>query len=153
MPVKLPEQPDQVKHARAKSPRRGLTLMEVMVTMAVIGIVVASSTTSIIRTMEQVNVDYAGAGLRSIWNAQRLYWVEHRAYAPTVADLETAELLDNSLDSTKFDFVIASATSGAFLAEAQRVGSNRWSGTLSIDQDGALSGTIAGGTDILEPGF
>ena len=133
--------------------RRGLTLMEVMVTLAVISVLAASSVTTVVRTVEQVHVDYAGAALRTVWNAQRLYWVENRTYASSITQLETAGLLDSSLTSPRFSFSIAASSSNTFLAEAARTTSARWSGTLSVNETGAVSGTITGGGDVLSPGF
>ena len=42
-------------------------------------------------SLEQARANVAGANLRSIWSAQRLYWLENRTYAPDLAHAPVGE--------------------------------------------------------------
>ena len=127
--------------------------MEVMVTMAVIGVLIASSATIMSRTVEQVYADYAGSGLHAIWNAQRMHWVEHRTYASDIATLQAQGMLAESLNSQRYQYAVVSADDETFSVEADRVNSDRWSGAFMVDQTGVITGTVTNGSHVLRPSF
>ena len=137
--------------------QRGMTLIEALTALTVISILLAMAVPSVIRTMEQAHADLAGANLKAIWNAQRFYWLEHRVYANDLAALESAGLLDTVIvaGGSRYDYAIDSADATAFVAQAVRTGSGVWSGGFSIDETGAISGTVqrAGASDEITPGF
>jgi len=135
---------------------RGVSLMEVLVVLAVIGVFVSMSVPSFRRSMEQSRADIAGANLRAVWSAQRIYWLEHRCYTTDLSALESSGLLDSAIISgtPQYAYAVPSADSSAFTATATRRGSTRWSGQFSIDEHGAVSGVLqAPGEPSIVPGF
>lgn len=136
--------------------RRGLSLLEVMVVLAVIGILFSMAAPSFYRSIEQSRTDMAAANLRAIWAAERLFWLEHRRFSDDLNELESLELLDSSLVSTNstFAYVVLVAEADSFSATATRTETGRWSGTIAIDQTGEITGSLAanGEPDIV-PGF
>ena len=111
---------------------------------------------SFTRTIEQSHADIAGANLRAIWSAERLYWLEYRTYADNLATLVSAGLLDPSIAaaSGRYTYAIDAADSSTFTASASRVGSARWSGQFTIDEEGTVTGVVqALGEPDIAPGF
>ena len=70
--------------AGARTP--GYTLIEMLVALIVTGVLLSFGVPKFQQSLEQSRADVAGANLRAIWAAQRLYWLENRTYAP---DLNT----------------------------------------------------------------
>ena len=138
-------------------PRRaGVSLYEVIIALAVIGVLMASSAPSFSRSVEQSHADMAGANLRAIWSAQRLYWLEHRTFAADLTTLESLGLLDPTIiaGGSRYSYAIASSDDETFTATATRIGSGRWSGQFSVDETGSVSGNIqASGVPDISPGF
>ena len=124
--------------------RRGFTLIEVMIVVALVGIVAAMAIPSFRRVMEQARVDNAASGLRSIYAAQRVYRLDNSTYSGDLTTLTAGGLLDPSLTTSSGSFIyqVTGADTQAFSAAATRVGSDVWSGTLSIDQNGQIKGGI-----------
>jgi Tfp pilus assembly protein PilE len=130
--------------------------MEVITVLTIIGVLLSMSAPSFSRTVEQAHADIAGANLRAIWSAQRYYWLENRTYADDLEELETLDLLDGSVvtGTSRYSFSITSADDDAFTAAAIRTGSERWNGTLTVDESGSLTGTIqADGQPYITPGL
>lgn len=123
---------------------RGHTLLEVLVVLAVLMTVIGAVGPSYRVAMEQTRVDAGAAMLHSIWHAQRLHWLESRTYAKTLAELVGEGTLDAAVASATapFSFEILSANPKTFRARARRGGSKEWSGTLTIDEQGALDGWV-----------
>ncbi|MBI3466232.1 MAG: prepilin-type N-terminal cleavage/methylation domain-containing protein [Planctomycetes bacterium] len=143
-------------HSPLTPSRGGWSLLELMVVLTITGILTAMSVPSFSRALEQSRADVAGANLRAIWAAERLYWLEYRTYAATLADLQSLGLLDPTLASatTVYVYAIQSAGSNTFTATATRTGSGRWSGEFAIDAAGTLSGVVqATGEPDIVPGF
>ncbi|MEO1525345.1 MAG: prepilin-type N-terminal cleavage/methylation domain-containing protein [Planctomycetota bacterium] len=153
-----------------RNSRTAFSLIEVMVTMTILGILLAFASPSVTRSVEQSHADLAGASLRSISSAQRFFWLENRTYASDLNDLITAELVDQELlNSARYEFSIVSADDEAFVARARRrsfndagnaVYNGAWSGEFDIDETGEITGdvegpysTMLGGRPQLEPGF
>lgn len=135
----------QRRCACQRARRRGFTLTEVTVVMTMAGVLTAMSVPSFRRSMERSRADLAAAQLQSIWAAQQLYWLENRTYATDLSSLNSLGLLDSSITGSQgaYSFQITSANAATFAASATRRGSEVWSGTVTIDQAGAVSGTIA----------
>jgi Tfp pilus assembly protein PilE len=125
--------------------------MEVVLVMTLLAVLVALSMPSYGRAVEQSRAEIAAANLRAIWSAQRLYWLENRAYATTFADL--GPLLDPAITSATapYAYAISAADATTFTATATRRGSTQWSGQLTIDQTGTGAGALqaVGETDIV----
>jgi len=127
-----------------------------MLVLVVIGVLISMSAPTFHRSIEQSWADIAGANLRAIWSAQRLYWLENRAYTSNLAELESLGLLDPTIISstTRYVYAVSSADASTFRATATRTGSVRWTGQLAIDESGVVSGAIqAAGQPGIVPGF
>ena len=121
-----------------------------------ISVLISISAPTFTRSVEQSHADVAGANLRAIWNAQRLFWLENRTYATSLTDLDAVDLLDSTVvaGSSRYSYAITAAAANSFTAAASRVGSERWSGQFTIDQSGTISGTIdATGEVSISPGY
>lgn len=75
----------------------GFALMELMVVLVLMGVMVAFAIPSYRRAIEQSRADVAGANLRAIWAAQRIYWLNNQKYASTLKELQDLKLLDPEL--------------------------------------------------------
>jgi prepilin-type N-terminal cleavage/methylation domain-containing protein len=129
---------------RTAHARRGMSLVELAIVAVIIGILASMGIPSFHRALEQSRADLAAANLWSVWSAQRLYWLDHRTYAPDLATLESEGLLDHSVSAQSFYVVdVAAADDNTFLTTATRVSNARWNGTLSIDQNGSVSGVLS----------
>jgi prepilin-type N-terminal cleavage/methylation domain-containing protein len=131
--------------------RRGFTLTELMVVTTLIGVMAAMSIPSFQRAMIQSRADIAVANLRTIWAAQRLYWLENHSYAelsPAQTVLIQSQLLDPSLPLTEsnatyqaggyyYSAVAASGTATTFTATATNVFAGP-PNMITIDQDGVV---------------
>jgi hypothetical protein len=107
-------------------------------------------------SLEQSRANVAGANLRAIWSAQRLFWLENRMYASDLSTLETAKLTDPSLTSATapYTYAVSNVSSSSFTVTATRAGSSTWTGSYSIIQDGTFSGTVQSGSGTtIVPGF
>ncbi|MHC4179933.1 MAG: type IV pilin protein [Planctomycetota bacterium] len=136
--------------------RRGVSLMEVMLVLVVIGILISMSAPTFHRSIEQSWADIAGANLRAIWSAERIYWLEYRTYTGDLSELESLGLLDPTIiaGTARYAYAISAADDSSFTATATRTGSVRWTGQLTIDESGVSGGAIqaAGQPDVV-PGF
>jgi general secretion pathway protein G len=142
-------------NADRRKSRRGFTLTELMVVMAIIGVMVAMSAPSFQRAIEQSRADIAVANLRAIWAAERLYWLEYHTYTSSIATLQTLGVLDNAIPSDEsgtmggYQYSI-SASSAAMTATAMRAGAD---GAFTINETGDGSGTISISGFTITPGF
>ena len=137
--------------------RSGYTLVEMIVAVIVAGVLLSIGVPRFSQSLEQSRADVAGANLRSIWSAQRLYWLQNRTYAPDLNTLLSANLIDPSLPTTSSPFIysIADSSDSWFTATATRSGSSTWSGSFTIAADGTFTGAVqqSGQGVSLEPGF
>jgi Tfp pilus assembly protein PilE len=124
-------------------------LIEVTLVTTIIGVLVSMSAPTFQRALEQSRADLAGANLRGIWSAQRVYWLEYRTYAPDLATLQSLGLVDPTIVSaqTFYTYQIASVSASAFTATATRVLNARWNGSFSIDDTGQTSGVLTSAGD------
>jgi Tfp pilus assembly protein PilE len=136
--------------------RAAISLLEVMVVLTVIGILLSMSAPSFTRSIEQSHADIAGANLRAIWAAQRLYWLENRIFAPDLPTLAADRLIDPTIvaGSARYSYQISYADTETFTAAAIRTGSTRWSGQFTLNDTGVVTGAIsASGVADISPGF
>jgi prepilin-type N-terminal cleavage/methylation domain-containing protein len=133
--------------------RRGHTLIEAMVTIVITGVLASFGIPKFQLSLEQTRANVAGANLRAIWSAQRLYWLEYRYYAPDLNTLQSANLIDPGLASgtTYYTYVVTPTSYDAsqnvidFTATATRTGTPSWSGSFTIDSAGNLTGQVQQG--------
>jgi len=137
--------------------RRGYSLVEMIVAVIVAGVLLSIGVPRFAQSLEQSRADVAGANLRSVWSAQRLYWLQNRTYAPDLNTLLAANLIDPSLPTatSPYTYSIADVSDSWFTATATRNGSSSWSGSFTIAADGTFSGAVqqSGQGASLEPGF
>jgi Tfp pilus assembly protein PilE len=130
--------------------------MEVLTVLVVIGVLLSMAAPSFRRTTEQACADIAGAKLRAIWSAQRYYWLDNHTYATNLTDLSACDLLDSTITSgsARYSYSMVSADAQGFEAQANRIGSSRWTGSFTIDETGLITGTVqVGGGPGVTPGF
>ncbi|HTE04952.1 MAG TPA: prepilin-type N-terminal cleavage/methylation domain-containing protein [Planctomycetota bacterium] len=134
----------------------GISLIEVMLVLVVIGVLAAMAIPRFGTATEQAHVDQAAAALRSVWVAERLWWLEEHAFCGSTDELLEQRLLDRSLveQTAPFTLLIEGASEDAFTARMMRTGSDAWSGELVIDERGDVTGFSAGesGLHVLPPG-
>jgi type II secretory pathway pseudopilin PulG len=133
--------------------------VELLIVLLLVSILASMGIPRFTRSLEQSRVDIAAANLRSIWTAQRLYWLKHRTYASSLASLvsdpgNSTQLVSDNPDGENFldpnvnppnaTYVCAVtfASAADFTATATRANSNSWSGTLSIGSDGGVTGSV-----------
>ncbi len=128
----------------------GFTMVELCIAMVIICLLVTLGTPVFTRAIEQARSDAAAASLKTIWSAQRIYWLEYHTYAQNLSALQSMDLIDAAIaasasnPSATYVYQVPSAADSTFTAQALRNGSGVWSGIISIDQDGAIAGTILG---------
>ncbi|NQT13398.1 MAG: prepilin-type N-terminal cleavage/methylation domain-containing protein [Planctomycetes bacterium] len=135
--------------------RRGFSLTEIMIVLAVTSILISMSAVHFSKGVEQSRADIAAANLRAIWTAERLYWLEYGAYTDDPSELEKLDLIHPMIVSAvkPYQYRIELADTSIFTASATRSGSTRWSGQLTIVETGTVEGYIDGGDTVIEPGF
>jgi prepilin-type N-terminal cleavage/methylation domain-containing protein len=131
-----------------RTPRRGFTLAELMVTLIVVGIMAAMSMPSFQRAVRQSRADVAAANLRAIWAAERLYWLEYHAYtdkltpqtSPSLPGLVDLGLLDPALfDDGNYSYEITPPpTADNFTATAT---SHNGDITITMNETGIVTAT------------
>jgi type II secretory pathway pseudopilin PulG len=120
------------------------------------GVLIAVGIPTFGRAVEQSRADLAAANLRAVWSAERLYWLENNTYTTDLSALQALGLLDPTVvtAATVYVYQVPSADAASFTATATRTGSRQWTGTLSMDQSGTLSGSIqASGQPTIVPAF
>jgi prepilin-type N-terminal cleavage/methylation domain-containing protein len=136
--------------------RSGISLIELMVVLTILGVLVATAVPSFRKSIEQSRADIAAANLRAIWSAERLYWLENRVFAGSLSDLESSDLIDSTISggSESYQYAIDAADATTFTATATRSGSGTWAGSFSIDQTGVVAGSVSDSRGItITPGF
>jgi prepilin-type N-terminal cleavage/methylation domain-containing protein len=141
----------------SRSRPAGYSLIEILVAMVVSATLLSMGIPRFQQSLEQSRANVAGANLRAIWSAQRLYWLENRTYAPDLATLLSANLIDPSVTTATapYGYLVATASDSWFTATATRAGSACWAGTLTIAADGSFSGSVQQGNGAITivPGF
>ena len=133
-------------NADRSTARSGFTLIELMVVVVMIGILVAMSAPSFRQAIEQSKADLACTNLRSIWAAERLYWLEYQVYKTDLSVLKDAGLLDAQVlaaDGPYLYAVSALDSSGNFTsATATRMFGGSSYGAFMISSSGTISGAV-----------
>jgi prepilin-type N-terminal cleavage/methylation domain-containing protein len=134
----------EVRRPRGRAARRGYTLVEALIVLVIMSVLVAMGVPRFQQSLEQSRADVAGASLRSIWSAQRLYWLQYRTYAPDLPTLQSANLIDPSLTTATapYTYQVTTASDSTFTATATRSGSSFWAGSFTIAADGSFSGSV-----------
>jgi type II secretory pathway pseudopilin PulG len=151
--------------AEGTSPRGGLTaprggsLIELMITVIVLGVLVSLGIPRFQQALERSRADVAGANLRAIWTAQRLYWLDNnKNYAPTLQTLYDDNLLDPNLTTSNPVYSYQDPAPdpndpSGFIVQARRVAGSSWSGVIQINAKGEISSTVTGPGGTIIPAF
>lgn len=144
-------------NATVISRHRGTSLLEMMVVVTITGILISFAAPSYRKAVEQSKLDLAATNLRSIWAAERFYYLDQRAYTSNFSVLSGTGVLDSGLINSDpfYSYSLAVNEAGtSFTATATRVGSSVYTGSLAIDPSGALTGGISGSGGIsMTPGY
>jgi type IV pilus assembly protein PilE len=119
--------------------RPGFTLIELMVTVAIAGILAAVAYPSYVNYMKKGRRAAAQAHLMEIAQRQQEYLLDARTYASTLATLGVTTPADVAANYTVADPVITAGPPVSFLVSAVPIagGAQAGDGTLSIDSSGA----------------
>jgi prepilin-type N-terminal cleavage/methylation domain-containing protein len=130
------------RNCRAAS--TGFSLIELMVTVTVIGILVTMTVPFYQRAIQQSRANVAATNLRAIWAAQRMYWIEFQVYASDLSTLKTQKTLDSNLDNSDTAFTYSSTTSSDYLhfQATATPKSGTWTGQYTLDETGKIDGAI-----------
>jgi prepilin-type N-terminal cleavage/methylation domain-containing protein len=146
--------------ARPSAARPGFSLLEVLVSLVMMSVLLTLGVPQFTLSLEQAKANVAGANLRSIWSAQRLYWLQNpnRQYAPDLPTLQSENLIDPSLAAATAPYaysVAASPDGSSFTATATRSGTTSWTGEFTIAADGSFSGSVQqpGQSTLIVPSF
>ncbi len=139
---------NRLKNNLKYSDRKGFTLLEVCVAMIIICVLVTLSSPMYSRAIEQARLDSAAGNLKTVWAAQRAYWLKNHTFTDNLLTLENEDLISPSLARTLvtpgclYVYNIETADDDSFTAYAERSSSTAWSGRIEIDQLGEITGTI-----------
>lgn len=135
--------------------KNGYTLFEACVAMIIICILVTIGTPIYTKAIEQARLDSAVGNLKTIWAAQRAYWLKYRTFTNSLDALKSENLISSKLtdQNSTYTYNIEYADNGSFTASATRNASGTWSGQIVINENGQFSGGIskAGTTVTLLP--
>jgi prepilin-type N-terminal cleavage/methylation domain-containing protein len=138
----------QVRSIRTGRGRRGFTLVELTIVMIIIGLMAVLAVPTFRCAVEQARADLASANLKTIWAAQRIYWLDNHRFASQLSDLRSLDLIDGPIADSAgnpkalYVYRISSADTSTFIAGALRNASGVWTGQVQINQEGRLTGTI-----------
>ncbi len=124
---------------RCKARKRGFTLIELMVTVAIVGILAAVAYPSYQNQMKKGRRAAAQAHLMDIAQRQQEYLLDARTYASTLAALNVTTPADVSTHYTVADPVITAGPPISFVISAVPITGKAQAGdgTLSISSSGA----------------
>lgn len=77
-----------LRDAVRRTPPRGFTLIELMLTIAILGLLAAISVNELGALVMYAKRTEAVTGLSSLWTAQRAHYLEHGTYAQTFKGLD-----------------------------------------------------------------
>ena len=137
--------------------RRGFTILELMIVVTIMGVLIAVPAPMFGRAMEQPKLDVAASNVRSIWAAERFYYLEKGRYG-TLSDLAADTLASDLVDPTIlsgaafYSYTVVPSTDGqSFVATAAHPTSTICSGTVTIDQTGNLAWNVAYAGQVMTP--
>ena len=134
--------------------RGGWSQLEVLIVVSMAGVLMTQVVPHFMTAVESVRVDYCAAQLDGVALGQRMYRLETGTFATSLAELSAAGLIrvDALADETSFQYTIESASTDSYCCRGNRVGSNTWEGSFTVDQGGAISVAVSDtGGQVLAP--
>lgn len=125
-----------------RSPASGITLLEALVTVLVVGIVATAGWGAMLRTIETAKGQEAAAVLRAVYDAERAYAADQvPTHYGAMADLENGRYLPGHVDSVEWVYTIAltGSPAAAFTATATRQLGAYKTQQRTINQTGTLA--------------
>ena len=114
---------------------RGLTLIELMITVVIIGILAAVAYPSYMDYVRRGNRSAAQTYMMTIANRQEQYLLTNRSYAATAAALNLAQPPETA---GKYTFVVTATTAPlGYSIAATAIGSQVPDGDLTLSSDGS----------------
>lgn len=127
----------------------GFTMVEMTVVMTIMAIIFLYAIPQYRVAMEQAKVDFAATTLKSIWTAERMYWVNNHVFCGDLETLESNQLVEAGFtarvnaSTSPFRYSILSADANTFTAMAESNLSS-WTGQFTISEQGGVSGQVTG---------
>lgn len=134
--------------ARRLAPRRGaragFSLFELLLVLTIVAMMSMAAVPSFTDANESARVQRGAAELESLWLSQRLYRLETGRFAPTVKELQRAQLLPGNQpgEIEGFRFLMNTDALGRPRLVARRDGNQQWAGELVLDSSGHLRGEL-----------
>jgi len=85
------------RHTGRTLRQRGMTLVEIMVVLVILGMIAGAVVVSVIPAMDRARVDRAGLDIRAMESALKLYYAKHGRYPDTAAGLGVLQV-ETTLD-------------------------------------------------------
>lgn len=128
--------------SRSRKRVYGFTLIELMIAVAIIGILTAIAVPNYNRYLIKSNRSAAQQYMLSVSNMQEQYLLDNRAYADPDPDTDIAGVLGSSMAppadlAAKYTFSIANPSAGEYTITATAIGSQAGDGNLTLDNTGA----------------
>jgi len=115
--------------------KKGFTLVEILITIAVAAVLTGAAAVGFTRSMEKADANQAVAYLRTIHTAQKMYYGKWQNFLPMNNSAEIKAELGAETQSRRYAFQVVPVGAG-FLATATGP-----LGSISVDQDGVFSAT------------
>lgn len=121
---------------------KGFTLLELMIAVAIIGILAAIAVPNYQRYLIKSNRSVAQSYMLSISNAQEQYLLDNRSYADPDPDTNITGVLGASMAAPtelngKYTFSISNSSPNSYQVIATAIGSQASDGNLTLDNTGA----------------
>jgi type IV pilus assembly protein PilE len=136
------------KHARRRGHAAGFTLIELMIAVAIIGVLAGIGYPSYLKYVARGNRSAAQGFMLEVTSRQERYLLDARQYAP---DLATLGMTVPDTVSTNYGVTITNVTAAppGYVVQAAPVGNQATNdancGTLTIDSTGAKGASGPGG--------
>lgn len=117
--------------------QKGFTLIELMITVAIIGILAAVAYPSYITYIIRANQAAAKSEMLDIANRQQQFMLANRAFATTATLTSSGYSVPSALSSRySYDVAVGSSTVPSFTITFTAIGAQARDGDLSLNSDG-----------------